>query len=740
VTDNSVKQIDDDTSHRGKSKNSHSGNISSILKKILQEQIANEHRYHEHFVLNEQQNGVLCKTCVSFMANNRDWREKINDQFLFPDTSTKGTLSHLCTPNGLSEPNKLRNKLKKHISSSLHGLSTGTVQQARVISSDSNSIQKMFCQESHHQFFSWLQKTKMLYSLVHRKIPLSTNASYFDTLLKMLQTPGFAEAKFQNARYDSYFFYREMLQLIAVVLSEDIQKDVEKCNYFSIVVDETEDKPSHKSQLAVLIRFFNFQTKCSDIRLLGIVPVKSKTGETVHTIIGKLLDVYGIPPFKMFGFGSDGASAMMANNDDPANKAVSSRLLSIIPWLSCHHCLAHKLNLAIIAAAKNVAFIEDKFLPQLTNTHFYFASSPNATAQFIDTQQALNEMCGEESAKAVQIKHGTHTRWLSMTAGLQSIINTMPHNLIQLKFNITRSKSTPERRTNSKNLFDFWSTWQSLKCLFFMNEVHHHLSQLSRYLQNSSLLFTEAYTGINIIIAQVQAWAKIENRQVVADINSCVSSNVNVNTIPKMVDENMSHQLNFEENLIKMKKIWELAGYQSIQIQNPRIRTYRRCITQSELHERKSIQENVKKMLETAKKEQKADEAARLQALLIATTDSIENKQASSRSGRLYNVPKTQLQQRLNEQFVAEAQIYSTVGHNKKKHTKAGSQNETAPASTSTSTLSSSTTSKSTHATAKKREMNKEKLKIVATSASKKQKCDVEDEDYANEKDGFQSA
>jgi hypothetical protein len=545
----------------------------------------------------------------------------------------------------------LRKVLAKHFQGPIHKLCAGqrnNYNNAEASGGLNTSIESMFYRQNKLQISSWKQKCEALYFIIRHHIPPSRHAPAFDKLFTYMRTPGYDLFKAKNATYNSAYFYRELIQLIAVVLSEDIKKDVQKCNAYSIIVDETEDRSSHKSQLAVLIRFFNVRTRCADIRLLGIIPVKKKTGENVYKMICKLLDVYGIPPSKMFGFGSDGASAMMHSNNKPDNKAVSARLLRCIPWLSFHHCLAHKLNLAIKDASKNVPFIEDKFIENLSKTFFYFANSPNMTSVWDDTHRkiiecGINESLMNENGKqsASKITHGTPTRFLSLTAAISSIIDTMGGNLIIWKFNSTSTKQSPEKRLSSQALFEFWSTWQSLKCLFFMAEVHHLLAQLARYLQTSSILFTEAYSGINLIIDQVQKWAHVQP--------AAGGS--------QFVDDNMIHQPMFEQKLQMMKSMWQQLGY-NIHIQNPRLRTYKRVISRSELFERQQLQTKLRQLAINTRNE---EEKSRLEAVVLATTESIENTRASSQSGRNYRISNTKMQQAVSEQLAAEAQIYAQL-------------------------------------------------------------------------------
>jgi hypothetical protein len=253
--------------NKNNQKKNKSGDLRSIMQTIYSEPLATMFNFKHYLSVNDELKSVSCKVCADYIAKNPSWRNSISAS-LSGGPLLSSTTPHICTASCLKQAKNLRKVLEKHFEGPIHKLCAGQVNNynnAEASGGLNTSIESLFNRQNKVQMSSWKQKCEALYFIIRHHIPPSRNAPAFDKLFTYMRTPGYDAFQAKNASYNSAYFYRELIQLIAVVLSEDIQKDVQKCNAYSIIVDETEDRSSYKSQLAILIRFFNMRTRCTDI-------------------------------------------------------------------------------------------------------------------------------------------------------------------------------------------------------------------------------------------------------------------------------------------------------------------------------------------------------------------------------------------------------------------------------------------------------------------------------------------
>ena len=137
---------------------------------------------------------------------------------------------------------------------------------------------------------------------------------------------------------------------------------------FCILVDEAKDE-SNKEQMAIVLRFVDIQGFVRE-RFFSIVHVLDTTCSTLKKEICDVLARYNLYIFNMRGQGYDGASNMRG-----AWNGLQALFLRDCPYAYYVHCFAHRLQLALVAAAGNEISIW-LFFSKLTTIINLICASP----------------------------------------------------------------------------------------------------------------------------------------------------------------------------------------------------------------------------------------------------------------------------------------------------------------------------------------------------------------------------
>ncbi|XP_061968323.1 uncharacterized protein LOC133691734 [Populus nigra] len=149
----------------------------------------------------------------------------------------------------------------------------------------------------------------------------------------------------KNAKYTSPTIQKEILYILAKKVRKKICEEVRDAK-FCILVDEAKDA-SNKEQMAIVLRFVDIQGFVRE-RFFSIVHVSDTTSSTLKKEICYVLARYNLHILNMRGQGYDGASNMRG-----AWNGLQALFLRDCPYAYHVHCFAHRLQLALVAAAGN---------------------------------------------------------------------------------------------------------------------------------------------------------------------------------------------------------------------------------------------------------------------------------------------------------------------------------------------------------------------------------------------------
>jgi hypothetical protein len=123
---------------------------------------------------------------------------------------------------------------------------------------------------------------------------------------------------------------------------------------FYIIINEARDE-SKREQIAIILRFVNKDGFIQE-RFFDIVHVKDTSASTLKDSISYVLSQNGLNIQNIRGQGYDDASNMRGEW-----KGLQALFLNDCPYAYYVHCFAHRLQLALIVASREVVFVYEFF-------------------------------------------------------------------------------------------------------------------------------------------------------------------------------------------------------------------------------------------------------------------------------------------------------------------------------------------------------------------------------------------
>ncbi|XP_074327244.1 uncharacterized protein LOC141665160 [Apium graveolens] len=181
----------------------------------------------------------------------------------------------------------------------------------------------------------------------------SCNANNQDNFLEMLKllasyNPQVEEIILdkvpKNAKYTSPKIQKELLHVFARKVQDLICDEIDDTKY-CLIVDESRDI-SKREQMTIVVRFVDKSGFVRE-RFLDLVHVKDTTSLTLKTEICAILSHHNLNVQNIRGQGYDGASNMRGEWN-----GLQALFLKNCPYAYYIHCLAHQLQLALVAATR----------------------------------------------------------------------------------------------------------------------------------------------------------------------------------------------------------------------------------------------------------------------------------------------------------------------------------------------------------------------------------------------------
>jgi hypothetical protein len=236
----------------------------------------------------------------------------------------------------------------------------------------------------------------------------------------------------QNAKYTSPQIQKEILNVIADKVQKAIRSEIGDAK-FCIIVDESRDE-SRREQMALVIRFVDKDGFIRE-RFLDIVHVHDTYSATLKQEICSVLSALKLDVQNIRGQGYDGASNMRGEWN-----GLQAKFLDECPYAYYVHCFAHQLQLALVAASKEVTEVHNFFdhLALIVNTGLSSTKrNDDLRAHQVAELEQLIELSELETGRGANqigtLQHPGETRWSSHYDSICSLIKLYKPTFLVLK-------------------------------------------------------------------------------------------------------------------------------------------------------------------------------------------------------------------------------------------------------------------------------------------------------------------
>ncbi|KAH1073882.1 hypothetical protein J1N35_026210 [Gossypium stocksii] len=307
---------------------------------------------------------------------------------------------------------------------------------------------------------------------------LSLLASYDEKVEDVLKSAP------QNASYTSSTIQKEILQIYASRVRNVIREEIGD-RKFSIIVDEARDE-SKKEQMAIILRFVDEQGQVKE-RFFDIVHVKDTASLTLKNVIFNVLLQHSFDIQNIRGQGYDGASNMRGEFN-----GLQALILNDYRYAYYVHCFAHRLQLALVAAAREVVEVHQFFKDLSDIVNIASASSKRhdelqkAQATEITRLVSINELAtGTGMNQIGTLQRPGETRWSSHLNSVTSLLKTYNATSTVLE-NLKNTASNYSQRGDAHNAYNRLRSFEFIFILHIMKEVLGITDNLCQALQRRS--------------------------------------------------------------------------------------------------------------------------------------------------------------------------------------------------------------------------------------------------------------
>ncbi|KAK4605151.1 hypothetical protein RGQ29_013284 [Quercus rubra] len=193
-----------------------------------------------------------------------------------------------------------------------------------------------------------------------------------------------------NAKYTLPTIQKEILHILANNVQNAIREEIGDAK-FCILVDEARDE-SKKEQMAIILRFVDKEGFIKE-RFFHVVHVRDTTALTLKNEICAVLSRYNLHIENIRSQGYDGASNMRGEWN-----GLQALFLKDYPYAYYVHCMAHKLQLPLVTASREVKDVHQFFDHLVNIINIVVGSSKrsdelqHAQAEQVENMIASNEI------------------------------------------------------------------------------------------------------------------------------------------------------------------------------------------------------------------------------------------------------------------------------------------------------------------------------------------------------------
>lgn len=290
----------------------------------------------------------------------------------------------------------------------------------------------------------------------------------------------------RNAKYISHPIQQEILQLFAREVQRQIREEIGTAK-FCIMVDEARDE-SKKEQMALVVRFVNKEGYIKE-RFLDIIHVKDTTALTLKQAICAILEDNNLSIRDIRGQGYDGASNMRGEWN-----GLKALILNECPYAYYVHCMAHQLQLALVAASRDVHEVHNFFQHAVLIINVVSASPKRndellaKQAEEIEREIELGELDTGRGANQIgSLQRPGDTRWSFHFKSIQSLLKMFGATVAVLQSVATDRSVSKYSRGDAVGALKIIMSFNFVFILHLMEKIMKITDVLCQTLQKKSI-------------------------------------------------------------------------------------------------------------------------------------------------------------------------------------------------------------------------------------------------------------
>ncbi|XP_059429354.1 uncharacterized protein LOC132163185 [Corylus avellana] len=306
----------------------------------------------------------------------------------------------------------------------------------------------------------------------------------------------------KNAKYTSPKIQKEILHIIANKVRDAIRKEIGDAK-FCILVDEARDE-SKREQMAIILRFVDKDGFIRE-RFFHIVHVKDTSASTLKKEICVVLSRYNLQIENIRGQGYDGASNMRGEWN-----GLQALFVRDCPYAYYVHCMAHKLQLALVATSREAKRIHQFFIQLASIINIVGGSSKRH-----DDLQSIHavELENLVASNAIETGRGINqidtlqrpgdTRWSSHYQSVCSMIRMYGATCSVIN-KISNEGVNYSQRGDAEAAYMILTSFEFILILHLMKEIMGLTNMLCQSLQQKSLDILNAMSQVSTTQSLIQ--------------------------------------------------------------------------------------------------------------------------------------------------------------------------------------------------------------------------------------------
>ena len=290
--------------------------------------------------------------------------------------------------------------------------------------------------------------------------------------------------------YQDTYACSEFIKIISDYFDQTLLEKLRESPALGIMVDESTDLSMEKHLIVYMNYLEQGNLRTSFLTLLKLV---SADANAVYSTLVGFLKACNIDTSKIWGFSSDGAAVMMGKDNGVVRKFKIDS-----PYLLEMHCIAHKLALSSLDAAKQVGEVK-YFESILQSLHSYFSKS----SKRIEHLRTWQDVLDDDRVKPLAVHQ---IRWLSFANCVTNVRRSLNSLLKSLE-------SDSDDDVMASALFKALSSYKFLFLAHFFSDIMSDIAVVSRTFQSRDISYVTIQKTLAAVCDSIEQQYLIDDAQ-----------------------------------------------------------------------------------------------------------------------------------------------------------------------------------------------------------------------------------